>query len=187
MLAGECTEFGQIDQFEHRIGRGLGPDHLGVRLQRSIQRGLVVEIDEAEIEPRAALAHTVEQAIRSAVQIIHRDYVAAAVDKFEDGARRCQARREGIALGAALKIGNATLVGHPGRVLRTRVFVALVLARALLHVSGCRVDRRHDRAGRWIGRLSGVDGARTDAERRCGFLGHDGLVDKVTGCVDAGN
>ena len=45
----------------------------------------------------------------------------------------------------------------PGRVLRPRVLVALVLAERLLHVGGRLIDRRDDGAGRGVGHLARVD------------------------------
>ena len=53
-----------------------------------------VEVDETEIEPRAAPAHALEQAVAAAVEIVHRDDVAAAVEQVEHRRRRRHARRE---------------------------------------------------------------------------------------------
>jgi hypothetical protein len=136
-----------------------------VRLERSLERGRVVEVDEGEIEARAAPAHALEQAIAAAVQIIHRDDVAARIEQLEHRARSREAGRERITLPTGFKIGDAALVGHARRILRARILVALVHARAFLHVGRGRVDRRHDRAGRWIRMLAGVDRARAEALR----------------------
>ena len=47
--------------------------------------------------------------------------------------------------------------GAPRRILRARVFVALVLAERVLHVRRRLEDRRDDRARGRIGLLAGVD------------------------------
>ncbi len=117
----------------------------------------VVEIDEAEIEARRAPAHALEQAIGAAVDVVHADHVAAAVEQLEHRGGGGQAGGEGVAVAAALERGDAALVGEAGRVVAARIFEALVHARAALHVGGGRVDRRHHRAGARVGRLAGVD------------------------------
>ena len=76
------------------------------------------------------------------------------------------ARGERERLRAAFEVGNAALQRPSRRVVRTAVVEAFVHARALLHEGRGRVDRRHDRAGRRVGRLAGVDGARADAMLR---------------------
>ena len=164
MLAREGADFGEVDQGQHRIGRRLGPDHARVRLQRRLQRGLIVEVEESEIESRAASAHALEQAIGAAVEIVHRDHMAARIEQIEHRARRGEARAERIAARAAFEIGNAALVGHARRILRAAVFVAFVHAGAGLDIGRGRVDRRHDRAGRGVRGLTGMDGARAEAE-----------------------
>ena len=69
----------------------------------------------------------------------------------------------GEAARAGFEIGDASLQRSARRVGGTRVVVALVHAGARLHVGRRRVDRRHDRAGRRIGLLAGVDRARRES------------------------
>ena len=163
MFARECAYLGQIDDGQHRVGRGFRPDHARVWLQRRFQRCCVVEIEEGEIEPGAAPAHAFEQPIGAAVQVVHRNDVTARVEQIEHRARAAEAGAESIALRPAFQIGDAALVGHARRILRAAVLVALVHARTRLHIGRRRVDRHHDRAGRWIGALAGVDCARAEA------------------------
>ena len=61
---------------------------------------------------------------------------------------------------SATQRSNAMRVGF----LRARIFVALVHARALLHVGRGRVDRHHHRAGGRIGLLPGMDAAGGEVE-----------------------
>src|SRR2546429_804599 len=65
---------------------------------------------------------------------------------------------------SAFQIGDAFFVSEPRRINRARVIEAFVFAWTFLHVGGCCVDRRDDRAGGWIGFLSGMDGARRELE-----------------------
>src|SRR3546814_16360146 len=80
---------------------------------------------------------------RSAVvQVVHGDYVVAAVEQFRRGRRRRHARGEGEAAAAALEPGHAALVGEAGGVVGARVLEALVHARAGLGVGGGGVEDR---------------------------------------------
>ena len=172
MLLREGGDLGEIDQLQQRIGRRFGPDHARVRTQGGLQCREVVQIDIAEIEPGGAAAHAFEQAISAAVHVVHRDDVTAGIERVEHGRGRGQAGREGVTLAAAFERGDAVLVGETGRVVRARVFEALMVARAALHIRAGRVDRRHHRAGARVGFLSGVDGARAEAAHEF-RLGHD--------------
>ncbi len=185
VLLGKRGNLGEIHQLEQRVGRRLGPDHAGVGFECSLERGGVIQIDETEIKPRAAPAHALEQAVGAAVEVVHGDHVAAGVDQFQRGRCCGHAAGEGEAGDAALEAGNATLVRHARGVLRARVLVTLVLARALLHVGGGGVDRRHDGAGRGIGVLAGVDGAGAETKvGRLRFLGHEGCAWRIGPRVD---
>ena len=164
VLARERGHLGQIHQPQHGVGGRLCPDHARVGLERGLQRGRVVEIDEAEVEPGRTPAHALEQTIGAAVQIVPGDDVAAGVQQLQHGAGRGQARGEGEARHATFQIGHAALVGEARGVVRARVFVALVLAGTALYISRRGIDRRHDRAGRGVGTLAGVDGAGAEAQ-----------------------
>ncbi len=48
--------------------------------------------------------------------------------------------------------------GTSGRVVRTRIFVALMSARGALHIGRGLVNRRHDRAGMRVWLYAGMDG-----------------------------
>ena len=116
-----------------------------------------------------AAISTVLELVDAGSHIVSGDDMRAGVDDLEHGRDRRQARREGERLRAALEVGDAALEGEARRVVRTAVVVALVHAGARLHVGRGRVDRRHDRARRRVGRLAGVDRAGREAlpGRRC--------------------
>ena len=148
----------QVDDLQHRVGRGLDPEQLAVGPDRSLERAGVGQVDVAEIQAGAAPAHALEQAIAAAVEIVHRDDVAAAVEQVEQGRRGREAGREREPAAAAFEAGDAALVGETGRIVGTRILEALVHARTGLGIGRGRVDRRHHRAGAGIRRLPGVDG-----------------------------
>ena len=153
----------EVDQLQQRVGRRLHPEHAGLRPDRRLEGGGVGQIDKAEGELGRALAHPGEEPPAAAVEILHGDHMIAAVEELQRRRRRRHARGEGIAGGPALQIGDAALIGVAGRVLAAGILIALVLARALLDIGRGGVDRRHDGAGRGIGRLAGMDGAGGEA------------------------
>src|SRR5690606_25337414 len=114
--------------------------------------------DEAEVQAGAAPAHPLEQAEGAAVDVVHADDVAAAVQRVQHGGGGGKAAGEGEAAAAAFQGGDAALVGEAGRVVAAAVLEALVHARAGLHVGRGGVDRRHHRARARVGGLAGVDG-----------------------------
>ncbi len=76
-----------VDDVQQRIGRRLDPDHARVVTNSRLGGGKIRQVDEAEVEPGAALPHTAEESARAAVEIVHRDDVAAAVNELENRAR----------------------------------------------------------------------------------------------------
>ena len=171
-LARDLGDRRQVGELEQRIGRRLDPDHAACsggiaarRLARSVRS------TKLKLEPGAALAHALEQAKGAAVEVVARDDVRAGVEQLEHRRDRRQARGEREACAAALQVGDAALEGEARRVVRAAVVEALVHARARLHVGRGRVDRRHDRAGRRIGRLAGVDRAGGESVLAAGRLG----------------
>src|SRR5690606_38294721 len=124
----------EVDDIEHRVAGALDPDQARVVADRVFERRCIGEIDEAEVEPRAAPAHAFEQPRRAAVDIVHGNDVAAGVNQLEDRTGGRHAGAEGKAEAAGFEIGDAALQRLPGRVLRARILVALVYAGALLHV-----------------------------------------------------
>ena len=163
-LPGDRGDALEIDELEQRIGRRLDPDQPGVRPDRRFDRSGVGEVEIAHLEAHRALAHALEQAARAAVEVIDRDDVRAVVEAFERGRNRRKAGREGEASTAAFEIGDAALERHARGILGAGVVVALVHARALLHVSRRGVDRHHDGAGGRIGLLPRVHAAGGEVE-----------------------
>ena len=155
---------GDVDDLQQRVGRGLDPHQPGLRRDRGFERRRIREVDEAEVQRRAALADALEQPVAAAVQVVHRDDVVAAVQQFQQGRGRRQPGREREAAAAALQRRHAALVGEAGRVVGARILEALVHARAGLRVGAGRVDRRHHRAGGRIRRLAAMDRQRAETE-----------------------
>ncbi|MNI46815.1 hypothetical protein D3C73_1012990 [compost metagenome] len=148
---------GEVGEAQQRIARGLDHDHACVVLQGRFERRQVGQVDEAEAVPGAALAHLVEQAEGAAVQVVARNDVRAGVEQFEHRGNGRQPRGEGKAPGAAFEVGHAAFQRPARRVVRAPVVQAFVHPGALLQVGGVGVDRRHQRPGRRVRRLPGVD------------------------------
>jgi hypothetical protein len=172
-LLRDLRHHGEIDELQHRIGRGLDPDETRLRPDRRLDRGAVAEIDVADAKTGRALAHAGEETVCAAIEIVGGEHMRALRQEIEDGGGAGHAGGEGEALRAALEIGDAALIGHARRILRARIFVAFVDAGTLLHVSRGGIDRRHDRARRGIGRLAGVNAARGEAAAVALGAGHE--------------
>jgi hypothetical protein len=100
-----------------------------------------------------------------AVDVVAEDDVVARLEQVDDGARRGDARREGEPVVRVLERGDVVLERGARGVGPAGVVVVLdELARRLLDEGGGLVDGRHDRAGRGVGRLPGVDGAGVELE-----------------------
>ena len=160
----------QVHQFQQRIGRSFDPDHPRVRPDRRFERRRVGRVDIGEIEPGRAPAHAFEEAVGSAVEIVAHDDVRTMVEQLEHRGDGRQSRGEGEA-------GLPVFQSRP-RSVRRRIASDCASGRnrnpcarraTLLDVSAGGIDRRHDRPGRRIGRLSGVDGARAELVRHLSF------------------
>ena len=144
---------------------------LGVSTQSILVSGRIAERTRAgsamstklALKAGRALAHVLEQPVGAAVQVVACHDMRAGVERVEQRCHAGQPRCERKAARAAFEVGDARLQRGARRVARARVVVALVHAGTRLHVGRCRVDRRHDRAGRRIGFLSGVNRARREA------------------------
>jgi hypothetical protein len=156
--SGRCTQgLAKVLSAQQRVGGRLHPDQLRLGRERRLQAHRVGEVDEAEAVAGARLPDPLEQAEGAAVDVVAGNDVRTGVDQLEHGGDRRQPRGEGEGLRPAFEVGDAALEREPGRVVRAAVVEALVHPRALLHEGRGGIDRRHDRAGRRIGRLAGVD------------------------------
>jgi hypothetical protein len=167
--AGDRRHSLEVDELQQRVRRRLDPHHARIGLERALQLVGARERQVGEPEPGAPLPDALEQAPGAAVEIVERDDVRAAVEELEHGGRRRHAGREREAVGARFERRHAALVGPPRRIVRARIVEPLVHAGAALHVGGSRVDGRDDRAGRGIGRLSGVNRERGELVRHLSF------------------
>src|SRR5258708_5098596 len=152
----------EVDQLEHRIGRGLDPQHAGVRPDRGLERLAVGQVDERRLQVCRALAHALQDPVTAAVEVVHAHEVRAAVERLEHGADRRHAGGEGETRVATLERGEAGFERIARRVARAGVVVTLMLAGTRLRVGGRRIDRRHHRAGARVGLLAGVDDLRLE-------------------------
>ncbi len=109
------------------------------------------------------LPNFVEDAKGAAVQIIGADDVIAGAAGVHHRVGGSKTRGKTQAVLATFEAGNAVFKGEACRIVSARVFKALMLARTTLRKGRGQVDGRHHRAGRRIGRLSSVNGPRSEA------------------------
>jgi hypothetical protein len=159
-LASDPGDRGKIDQLEQRIARRFDPDHLRLGPNGRTQPRRLGHVDETHAQIGRALAHVFEQTVRPAIEIVARDDMRAGVERIEHRCHAGEPGGESESARAAFEAGDASLQRRAGRIAAARVIVALVHAGARLHVGRRRIDRRHDRAGRGVGLLPGVNRAR---------------------------
>mmetsp|Transcript_5968 Transcript_5968/g.23710 ORF Transcript_5968/g.23710 Transcript_5968/m.23710 type:complete len:562 (+) Transcript_5968:426-2111(+) len=169
MLAGDAGDRGQVGEAQQRVAGGLDPDQPRVGLQGRAHRGGIAAVDIGHAQAGAVLAHPLEEAVAATVEVVAGNDVGVGRQGVQDGGHGGQARREGIGLGAVFQVGDGPLPGLTGGVVRAAVFVAGVVAGALLAVGGADRDRRHHRAGHGVGLLAGVDDPRVEGQ---GFGAH---------------
>src|SRR5690606_21765573 len=81
VLPGDRADRLQVDDLQGRVGRGFDPHQLRPRRDRGLEGGRVGQVDEAEVQPGAAPAHALEQAVGATVDVVHGDHVVAAVEQ----------------------------------------------------------------------------------------------------------
>ncbi|MCY1379865.1 hypothetical protein D9M69_676260 [compost metagenome] len=84
-LVRDIADGGDVEDFQGGVGGGFHPHHSRLRRDGGLEGRQVGHVDEAEIQPCAALAHALEQPVAAAVQIVHRNDVAAAVQQLQYG------------------------------------------------------------------------------------------------------
>ena len=152
-----------VGDVEHRVGRRLDEQVLGVRLDRRLDQLGLRGVDIGEVEAELA-AHLLEQPERAAVGVVADQHVIAGLEPRQQRVDRRHARRKRKRRGARFDRRDVALERHARRVLRAAVFEAgMRLAEAVLHVGRGLIDRRDDRARRGIGLLSGVNANRAEA------------------------
>lgn len=180
VLARDRGDGGDIDQLEHRVGRGFDPHHLGAGTDRGFEGGRIGQVDEAEIQAGGAATHALEQAEGAAIQVVHRHHVAAGVQQLHHRGGGGHAGGERERTRAAFQRRDTALIRKARGVVGARILEALMLARAGLRIGGRRVDRRHHRPGAGVRRLPSMDRQRGEREfalaivAGCGAIGHGG-------------
>ena len=167
-----CARGREVGEAQHRVGRRLEEQHLRVRAEsppRSAARS--GRVDVGEVEP-VLPQHALEQPVRAAVGVVGDHDVVAGLEQRHHGAGRRHARGERERGLAVLDGGDVALERRARRVLRARVFVALVTPECLLHVGRGLINRGDDGAGRRVRLLAGVDA--DGAEPRVVAQLHDG-------------
>ena len=153
-----------VDEVEQRVRRRLDPDEPRVADERARVRR---ELGGCRVREAVALrlVHLREHPVRAAVDVVDADDAVAGVEQVHDRRRRADPGGERVAVRGVLERREALLERRAGRVRAARVVVALVDADRLLRERRGLVDRRRHRAGRRVGLLAGVDGARLEVHR----------------------
>src|SRR5690606_37121876 len=162
---------------EKGVGGRLQPDEARLRADGGGHCSRVGHVHVAELQP-VAPEYLLEQAVCAAIHIIADDHMVARPVQAQQRVGRGQAGGERQPVRAALQRGDVRLQRGACRVVGARVVGALVLAGGGLHVSGCLVDGRHDRAGGGVGLLPGMYGKRVEV---IGWLGLHAIFPLATG------
>ena len=145
-----CADGGKIAEPHQRIGRRLHVDHTRVLADRPFHILRLRCVDVRELQAEAG-HHLVEEARRSAIEIVATDHVIAGLQHGHDRVNRSHAARKNASSDSAFKRSQilfqagARGIGHAG------ILISLVLADSLLHISRGRIDRHRDRAGQGSG------------------------------------
>jgi hypothetical protein len=145
---------GQVHQVHARVGGRLDPDGARGGAHCGAHRRFVAQIHVFDLD--AALRQQGEQAVGAAVQIVMDDEVLAGLEQHQQGGFGGHAGAEDESGGAVLQRGEAGFQGFARGVAAPRIVVGARTADALEGERGGLVDRRHHRAERRVGRLSGV-------------------------------
>ena len=100
----------QVDDFQKRIARRLDPNHSGIGFNRFFEVRRISQIDEGEIQIGRTAPDFFEKPERSAVKIVARDNMGAAVQGIEGGRHRGQSGSKGPSTRPAFQIGDAFFV-----------------------------------------------------------------------------
>ena len=174
MLLCDLGDGGDVDDLEQRVCRRFQPDEFCFRLDGGFKFRRVGQIDIVKRKIRRVAAHTLEQAERSAINIVHGDDIASRRKEFEHGRNRRHTRGESKSARTVFQIGDAALIGEARRVGAARINKTLVNAGALLRIGRRLVDRLHNGASGRVMLLAGVDDAGRESGAVFLVVGHEG-------------
>ncbi len=146
----------EIRDMHQRVGRRLHQNQPCVLADSVLDPVGLTRVHEGELEPQPG-EDLAEEAVRPAIDVGAADHVIAARQKLDHRLDRGQARCERRPVLGPLQRGHVRLQGRSGRIRYPSILVPLMDADPFLGEGGCLVDRRHDRPGRRIGPLPGVD------------------------------
>src|SRR5439155_1028363 len=137
---------------------GPGTQHPGLGPEGALDRLGVRGRNEAEAEPEPG-QDFLEQAVGAAVEVVPGHDVVPGREGHEERGGRGEPGAETQPVLPALERRQVRLERLARAVVGAGVLVALVAAERFLGVGRGLVDRDHDRPGRGIGLLAGMDGA----------------------------
>ena len=149
---------------KERIRRRLDPDKPGMPSHHALNLFDVGGFNKRKREAEV-LQHAPKQPVGAAVDITRRNDVVPVLEQEHCRRRRPHAGGERQAVLSRLEARKRFLQGRAGRVVRSRVVIALMDAGRALREGARLIDRDGDRPGGGFGLLSDVNGARGKLQR----------------------
>ena len=146
-----------VAERHERVGRRFHVDHAGVFSDGALDISRVGSVDVGEFHSEIR-QDLVEEAGHASVEIVAADDMVAGLVHGADGIDRRHAAGEDARGNTAFERRQVFFQAGARGIGNAGVFVALVLAQFLLHVSGGGVDGNRYRAGFGVGVLAGVNG-----------------------------
>ena len=153
---GGVGDLADVGDPQERVGRRLDPDKGGGPVERGAERGIVVEVDEVDLEPALPGEEREESPCAAVGIVLDDDTSAARHERLGDQGDGGKPGRHRGRTDAALEDGDRVVELVTGGVAGAGVVVGAWLADALEGVVGAQVDGRHDRS---VGRVLTEPGA----------------------------
>ena len=163
LRVGNLADRGDVGDLQHRVGRRLDEQVLGVGLDRRPDQLGFGGVDVREVETELA-AHPLEQPEGAAIRVVAHQHVIARLEPGQHRVDGRHARGKGKRRGPGFDGRDVSLQRHARRVLGAAILEPGVrLAEAILHIGGGLVNRRDDRAGGRVRFLTGMNANSAEA------------------------
>jgi hypothetical protein len=124
--ARQCRNGTKVGELQQRIAGGLDPDQRRCRRHGGLDRIHIPGVDMRDREVGRTGSHLMKQSPGATIDVARSNDVATVLEKVEHGGFRGQTRRKRKAGGTALRIRERGFKSGPCRILRARIFPALM-------------------------------------------------------------